>query len=228
MTFWEYLWAGSGTTKALYHLNGNSSDSSWNSNNGTATNITWVDGKFGQCASFNGSSSYITIPDSASLDITQWTIWVWLNFGSTQQDYPIALDKSASGTARNYVLWLAQHSWYWANRYKFYFNYYNWSSRIVYSNTLYTSLYNQRISVIATMSWGVASIYLNGVLDNSASIWVNLLANSWSLSIWRQAFSPATTYYNWLIDEIIIENIARTAQEIQKYYTYAKWKFWII
>lgn len=48
-------------TKGLYRLNGNANDDSGNSNNGTATNVTWIDGKIGSGAgSFNGSSSYIS------------------------------------------------------------------------------------------------------------------------------------------------------------------------
>jgi hypothetical protein len=49
-TLGEYIGAGSGTTKLLLHLNGDSTDSSGNANNGTDTNITYGlgYGKLGQ------------------------------------------------------------------------------------------------------------------------------------------------------------------------------------
>ena len=50
-------------TKLYYKLNGGATDDSGNGNNGTATNVTYVDGRFGQGASFAGNTgSYITSP----------------------------------------------------------------------------------------------------------------------------------------------------------------------
>ena len=61
-TLGEYLGAGASTTKLLLHLNGKSTDSSGNGNNGTNSNITYslANGKFGQGAGFNGSSNSIS------------------------------------------------------------------------------------------------------------------------------------------------------------------------
>ena len=72
MSLGEYNGAGSGTTKLLAHLNGNSNDSSGNANNGSDTNITYslANGKLGQGAGFNGSSSLIDYGNPASLQIT--------------------------------------------------------------------------------------------------------------------------------------------------------------
>ena len=44
---------------AHYRLNGNANDSSGNGLNGAPTDISWVAGKIGQAASFNGSTSYV-------------------------------------------------------------------------------------------------------------------------------------------------------------------------
>jgi hypothetical protein len=46
---------------AHYKLDGNANDSV-GGNHGTATNVTWVDGKLGQAGSFNGSNGHIPIP----------------------------------------------------------------------------------------------------------------------------------------------------------------------
>jgi hypothetical protein len=76
--------AGSGTTAA---------DSSGNGNSGTLTNTTWsTAGKYGGALSFNGSSSWVTAADNASLDLTNgMTLEGWVN-------------PSASGTVWRTVL----------------------------------------------------------------------------------------------------------------------------
>ena len=46
-------------------------DLSGNGNNGTITTATWsASGKFGSALSFNGTNSWVTVTDSASLDLT--------------------------------------------------------------------------------------------------------------------------------------------------------------
>ena len=46
-------------------------DVSGTSNNGTISGATWsAAGKFGSALSFNGSGNIVTVPDSASLDLT--------------------------------------------------------------------------------------------------------------------------------------------------------------
>ena len=66
---------GSGSTVA---------DASGNGNNGTVANATWVAGKYGGALSFNGSSSRVTIPDSASLHLTSaMTLEAWVDPATT-------------------------------------------------------------------------------------------------------------------------------------------------
>jgi hypothetical protein len=50
-------------------------DASGNHNNGTAANTTWVAGKYGSGLKFTGAAgSIVTIPDAASLHLTQMTL----------------------------------------------------------------------------------------------------------------------------------------------------------
>ena len=55
-------------------------DLSGKGNNGTLTNVTWSSaGRYGSAASFNGSSSLITVPDSSTLDMTgSMTLEAWV------------------------------------------------------------------------------------------------------------------------------------------------------
>ncbi|NUP81081.1 MAG: hypothetical protein HOV96_26395, partial [Nonomuraea sp.] len=62
--------AGTGTAVA---------DASGNGNNGTAASATWTAGKYGQALSFNGTSSWVTVADSASLRLTGgMTLEAWV------------------------------------------------------------------------------------------------------------------------------------------------------
>ena len=63
---------GSGTTV---------NDSSTNKNNGTASNATWKTGYFGNALQFSGATnSYVTVNDTASLDLTSaLTLEAWVN-----------------------------------------------------------------------------------------------------------------------------------------------------
>lgn len=70
------------TLSAYYRLEGNSNDSK-GSNNGSDTAITYStgNGKFGQGAGFNGTTSKIAIADNAALDLDtgDFTITCWVN-----------------------------------------------------------------------------------------------------------------------------------------------------
>jgi glucose/arabinose dehydrogenase/PKD repeat protein len=63
---------GAGTTVA---------DATGTGNQGTTTGTGWAPmGRFGGALSFNGSSSFVTVPDSASLDlVTGMTLEAWVN-----------------------------------------------------------------------------------------------------------------------------------------------------
>src|SRR5205814_7140669 len=67
---------GSGTTVV---------DRSGTGNGGTVSNTTWSSGKYGGALSFNGTSSWVTVADSASLDLTTaMTLEAWV--------YPTAIN----------------------------------------------------------------------------------------------------------------------------------------
>ena len=58
-------------------------DRSGNGNNGTLSNATWAGasaGRFGNALSFNGTSAFVTVPDSNSLDLTTgMTLEAWVS-----------------------------------------------------------------------------------------------------------------------------------------------------
>lgn len=62
-----------------WKFNDNVADSSGNGYNGTATNITYANGKIGRSAVFNGSSSNVTTPTINYSSATKLTISFWFN-----------------------------------------------------------------------------------------------------------------------------------------------------
>ena len=76
-----YLVSGmSKTLVAFYPFNGNVNDQSGNGNNGASSGgVSYPSGRIGQAASFDGTTGYISVPDSSSLRLNQFTLAAWIN-----------------------------------------------------------------------------------------------------------------------------------------------------
>jgi len=87
-----------------WKLDGDANDS-WGDNDGTPTDVTYLSGNScinGQCGSFNGSSSYIRIPDSAEFNVGSYvSVFTWVKGGL-----------SNNGIFAQYDFGTAQSSWY--------------------------------------------------------------------------------------------------------------------
>lgn len=79
-------------------------DSSGNGNTGSLlASPSRVSGKFGQGIALNGTSQYINIPDSNSLDFTRsFTLSLWLNLRASHIDFRAAIVKNSS--VNDYVI----------------------------------------------------------------------------------------------------------------------------
>ena len=79
------------------------------SNDGTDNAITYVDGKFGKCASFNGTTSYISVPADTTIDVNSMgpfriSAWVYVD-SDGENDEGRIVDKMA-GTDAGYRLFV--------------------------------------------------------------------------------------------------------------------------
>ena len=88
------------TNTAYYKLDGNATDSSGNGNNGTASNITWSNGRFGQAAVFNGSSSKLTNMPFIAAN-SSYSISLWFKTSSSARQSIIASNSSTHSIALN-------------------------------------------------------------------------------------------------------------------------------
>lgn len=224
MTNGEYLGAGNGTTKLLLHLNGNSTDSSGNGNNGTDTNITYsqANGKFGQGAGFNGTSSVVNFSSFGITGNSARTYGVWikpssvnvlrcimgcvpntLKAGKTCMLYQAVVASGDIMIVFNAADFHTAGSKIIANEWNFICFTYNG-----------TSLTTDNVK-----------IYINGVSQSLTKLGTTTTADTLPDKNRLGYDDMAGRYFNGAIDEVIIENRAWTASEVKKYYTYAKGRF---
>ena len=216
-TLGEYLGAGSATTKLLLHLNGNSTDSSGNGNNGTDTAITYSAGKFGQGAGFNGTTSQIIFNPITALQVQAFTINAWVN---PDTDYKTFIYQ-VNGAAAFYIayqIYIGEN-----NVYIVQMNGSAYTLSVNFTPTI-TKTWNHFSFVYTGSAW---LTYLNGNLVNTTSAPAIYYGGSSSTKYIYIGKNPVTTAETWTkaIDEVIVENRAWTASEVKKYYTYSRGMF---
>jgi hypothetical protein len=211
----QYLGAGASTTKLLLHLNGNSTDSSGNGNNGTDTNITYslANGKFGQGAGFNsaGTSKIITSAYSQSGGVATWIVWL-----------------KRAGNSANSSAWILGA---WNNPFNILSYILNSDAKLkvqLGSNTIESPALSNNVwyNFIITRDGSTFYLYQDSKLVSSAS-YTAPSTGSQSLSIGSNPVNNLDCFYG-SIDEVIHEESYWTPQKVKKYYTMAKGRFGIL
>jgi hypothetical protein len=214
MTLGEYLGAGSATTKLLLHLNGNSADSSGNNNNGTDTAITYVDGKFGKCASFNGSSSFIQTPYSnASSEFTQ-VFWFKCSSLTTNQ----TLSGQTTSALPKYWFLIGRNNHPTFPR-KLIALVSGGSTLTMYGTTNVDDG-NWHMGAIVLKS-GASALYVDGKLEDSDATTYTVPTTSMPTHYIGKT-GDNDSYLNGSSDEHIYDAVAWTPQQVAKYYSYTK------
>jgi Concanavalin A-like lectin/glucanases superfamily len=180
-------------------------DASGNGNNGNIGSASWTSsGKYGSALVFDGSSSFVTIPDAPSLDLTTgMTLEAWVNpsvNNSTWQDviykgddvYFLEGDTSSSGLAAVGG------------------TFYNADSAIYSTHKLPL---NKWTFLTATYDQNTLKLYTNGVLVASASDTTAISTSSNPLSIGGDPIFGQ--YFEGTIDEVRVYNVALTQSQIQ-------------
>lgn len=205
-------------TKWYWKLDGNSLDSSGLGNNGTDTAISYVAGRVGQAASFNGSSSQI-YKDSASFDF-YWTqnitfsCWVKpsaLPSSSTYYYHPIAIQEAATQSTVDKSIKIFGDG-------SVAFFVYDWAAKYAKSATWLVSI-NNWYHLLWVYNGTNAILYSNGV-----QVWT--ITASWTFNFTTPRLCMShysgevdSKFFNWLIDEVIIEDRAWSATEVRNYYS---------
>ena len=180
-------------------------DSSTYGNNGTLNNATRTDsGKYGRALVFNGTNARVTIPNSASLQLTTaMTLMAWVNPSTVTSAWRDVIYKGSD----NYYLEAMSTN----------------SSRPAGGGTFgSTTVETYGTAALAANTWthlavtygaGTLRLYVNGTQVSSLARTGNLLTSTNPLeiggdSIWGQ-------YFAGMIDEVRVYNLALTQAEIQ-------------
>ena len=201
---------------ALYQLNGDATDVSGNYD-GTATNVTYGAGEFGQAGVFNGSSSLISAPNNSLLTQTQFSVSAWVNHNS------------ATGTRTiisNYGYTVANGESGWiialnAGKVRV-FNVVSGASYFVDSIASIPGGVFTNIAVTNTQSQ--VNIYINGSLDSTHSMSgfiFNLAINNYlTIGAYKyDATGSPNGKFNGSIDQVRIFSRALRPYEVEALYT---------
>ena len=189
--------------------------------NGTLNGPTWNNnGKIGKALSFDGSSSYVSVPDNNSLDANSWSIGGWFNptdtvlTGSDRQSL-ISKWQDSTGQKINYYLYINTSG-------KF--------AAVVSTSTCDTAgktvtgtttvQASKWYHVIATFNetTGDLKIYVNGILENTNSTgYSGACINTGNVKFGQYdfAWSAYRDEFKGTMDEIKIYNSALTTDQIK-------------
>ncbi len=195
----------------LWHMDGDWADSSGNNNNGAPVNAPafTTDNHGGtQAVSFNGSSSFIQVADSASLDLTTaMTLEAWIKPGDIG-NYRQIVSKFGSSGNYSYQFGLAPSG--------------NLRVDISGTGTAYDNLATTTAPIIvnawnhvaATFNAGVLNLYVNGIqaVQAKTSTITALKVSTTPLNLGRDP--SGVQYFNGLTDEVAIYKRALTPEEI--------------
>ncbi|MEO7991468.1 MAG: FG-GAP-like repeat-containing protein [Chryseolinea sp.] len=202
---------------AYYPFTGNANDLSGNTNNGTVNGATLTTDRFGTANSaylFNGTSSYISIPNSSSLQspTTKLTMNAWINmagYSLVGQAFGPIFTKSNS-TSTNFMYAFAIGT---AGDVEAEIN--NFSN---FASAPYTFCFNQWYMVTAVLDNTTAYLYVNGSLIGTQTFTTNIASDVLGLEIGRD--SPGLMeIFNGKIDDIRIYNRALSDCEVAGLYT---------
>ncbi|MEI7426123.1 MAG: LamG domain-containing protein [Candidatus Moraniibacteriota bacterium] len=222
-------------TVGLWHLDEQSSsgaylkDSSDYGNNGTPTGTTFIEGKVGKGRSFNNTNhnegNIVTIPNNNSLVIgtSDFTMSMWTKWNG---DNGVCTGGSGCGIINKYA---ATGSWIWTtgqpgltnNNHIVFRGWEGTNNPVVYLDRNFNDGLWHYFTV--TRVGAVMNLYVDGVFANTQNRGsVYNFNGTADIQIGRYYVGYTSADFNGQIDEVRIDKIARTAEEIRQAYEVGK------
>ncbi len=185
-------------------------DTSGNGNHGNIRfGPAWGSGQQGQAITFNGTSQYASVPNSASLGMTNAiTLAAWIAPGKVGTQRVVA--KAWMNNNDGYELSLSSAG-------KVFVRFNQQSSadtRRVNSTASYPTDGTTWMHAAATYDGSKIKMYINGVLTDSLAAVLTIGTNTDSLYVARQKDAASPYYFQGKMDEVYIHNRALSASEI--------------
>lgn len=207
---------------AYYPFNDSGLDASGNGNDGTLNNISSVPNRFGKANAayhFDGSTSYISVPDKPALRLgnTDFTLNVWIKLDSYNPSYASSIIGKRFAGINNGWLWAINGPFNTPNG-AVYFGPGGGNADAIGNIVLGTGQWYM-VTCIYTLANSQLSIYVNGVLDQTVS---NILPANASVAatLYIGKDSPTNGYFfQGSMDELRMYNRAINISELQKLYT---------
>lgn len=184
------------------------SDSSGQGNNGTLYGMAgteWVSGKFGNAIELDGVDDYIRVPDSSDYESNHLTYsaWVYSDIVGTNIDGQTFINKGDNPWS--VILTVGGQKP----------NFHHHGPNVWLSGTSINL--NEWVHVVASYDGSNSKIYVNGVLNASASDTTDTSYDSVDLYIGTRA-GGNTNIFNGKIDDVRIYNKALSASEVAALY----------
>lgn len=201
-----------------WSLDGNANDASRNTNHGTAYGATATTNRMAAANSayyFDGSGTYIGVPNSSSLNMTNMTLAFWFRLDSSGAVRELVNKMGPEGTRT-----LAFGSEYASSDQKIRF-------RICTDGWLGTLTDCPSTSSIAPGTWyhfagtydgSAMRVYINGVFENSVPKSGAIFSSTEEVKIGRYGYYAGWVFHG-AIDNVIIWNRALSSNEVAQVYS---------
>jgi len=178
---------------------------------GTPSNITYPNGVFNKAASFNGSSSKISLGNQTFFNAGDYSVSFWLNNQGNDSNYQIIMSQRTSSDAGSPINISMYGVSYGSNDGKLYFavgGSYFVSNTVLSKNTWYHL-------VFTIVAGGNMNIYVDGVLDSNSTTESTTRPTPTTQNLAIGANGSNTDYpFNGLIDQVRFFNTALTQSQV--------------
>lgn len=186
-------------------------------NDGTASSITFVAGKFGKAASFNGTTSSISVPADTTINATDmgpFRLSAWIYADSDGENDEGRIFDKFSGTDVGYRLFVKAES---AGTVKLDFEvgHATTNTRVVTSTTLTTGAWNKVDAIYNSDKSG--DIYINGVIASYSTdtTGVDGLSDDSAVLLYLGNNSAGTRTFDGELDDLRIYDGAFAADDVE-------------
>ena len=194
---------------AWWSFTGNANDN-WGANNGTVYNAALTNGHKGASGTayyFNGSTAYISVPDTAGLRLTTWSVSCWVKTTNTAD---LIMIQKGSAATRNYSIHNGYANFTKGNSFT--------GTAILYPVTVRDGNWHH---LVVTLSGTSGYAYVDGG-TNKASTVVSPCDTPTDILAIGRAGSSSGDYFQGFVDEVRIYNIALSVSDVAKLYNAEK------